>query len=163
MNKEKFKGWEIIKLLTEKKLRDNTIVKRIQTREDLFSLAYVENNSLYRRRKDIFSININEITKFDDDFEIKEPKEHNLTTLLEAVKKKKLLRLNEEYSDIIKEEFNLLKKESLEEHINNIIAEEYIKGKYLRLSDMLTLIGSLLDEADCKKVLEEKLWYVEGE
>lgn len=168
MKEREYKGWEIIKLLEERKLKDGTKIKVIKETGETYVCGYVVyDNKIYHKNSlslvynfpsgynfpsmDIEDFISNNIFKIEENIEY--------ITLQEAVATKKPLRLNEEWS----------KKIEIDDISENNEGEEYKllaayqNGEYLYIQDMLIMLGWFMSGKDLRELISsnEKVWYVE--
>lgn len=165
MKEREYKGWEIIKLLEERKLKDGTKIKVIKETGETYVCGYVVyDNKIYHKNlvynflsgynfpsMDIEDFISNNIFKIEENIEY--------ITLQEAVATKKPLRLNEEWS----------KKIEIDDISENNEGEEYKllavyqNGGYLYIQDMLIMLGWFMSGKDLRKLISsnKKVWCVE--
>ena len=169
MKEREYKGWEIIKLLEERKLKDGTKINVIkkETKEKYVCGYVVYDNKIYHDSGSyfendspmVYSITPVAIEQFVSNNKFTIEKRIEYITLQEAVATKKPLRLNEEWS----------KKIEIDDISENNEGEEYKllavyqNGGYLSLQDMLIVLGWFLSGEDLRELLSsnEKVWCVE--
>ena len=160
MKEREYKGWEIIKLLEERKLKDGTKIKMIKETGETYVCGYVVyDNKIYHDSGSYYSITPVAIEQFVSNNKFTIEKRIEYMTLQEAVATKKPLRLNEEWS----------KKIEIDDISENNEGEEYKllavyqNGRYLYIQDMLIMLGWFLSGKDLRKLISsnEKVWYVE--
>ena len=99
MKEREYKGWEIIKLLEERKLKDGTKIKVIKETGETYVCGYVVyDNKIYHDSGSYYSITPVAIEQFVSNNKFTIEKRIEYMTLQEAVATKKPLRLNEEWS-----------------------------------------------------------------
>ena len=162
MNERKYKGWEIIKLLEERKLKDGTKIKMIKETGETYVCGYVvyDNKIYYDSGLYFCSITPIAIEQFVSNNKFTIEKKIEYMTLQEAVATKKPLRLNEEWSKKLVETDDVNENNEGEEY--KLLAV-YQNGRYLYIQDMLIMLGWFLSGKDLRKLISsnEKVWYVE--
>ena len=162
MNERKYKGWEIIKLLEERKLKDGTKIKMIKETGETYVCGYVvyDNKIYYDSGLYFCSITPIAIEQFVSNNKFTIEKKIEYMTLQEAVATKKPLRLNEEWSKKLVETDDVNENNEGEEYKLLTI---YQTGGYLYIQDMLIMLGWFLSGKDLRKLISsnEKVWYVE--
>ena len=161
MNEREYKGWEIIKLLEERKLKDGTKIKVIKETGETYVCGYVVyDNKIYHDSGSYYSITPVAIEQFVSNNKFTIEKKIEYMTLQEAVATKKSLRLNEEWSKKLVETDDINENNEGEEYK---LLEAYQNGRYLYIQDMLIMLGWFLSGKDLRKLISsnEKVWYVE--
>ena len=160
MNEREYKGWEIIKLLEERKLKDGTKIKMIKETGETYVCGYVVyDNKIYHGSGLYYSITPVAIEQFVSNNKFTIEKRIKYMTLQEAVATKKPLRLNEEWS----------KKIEIDDISENNDGEEYKllavyqNGRYLYIQDMLIMLGWFMSGKDLRELISsnKKVWCVE--
>ena len=160
MKEREYKGWEIIKLLEERKLKDGTKIKVIKETGETYVCGYVVyDNKIYHDSGSYYSITPVAIEQFVSNNKFTIEKRIKYMTLQEAVATKKPLRLNEEWS----------KKIEIDDISENNDGEEYKllavyqNGRYLYIQDMLIMLGWFMSGKDLRELISsnEKVWCVE--
>ncbi len=168
MKEKEYKGWEIIRLLEEGKLKDGTKISVIK--EGIYKHGYViRNNKIFHKNSlslvynfpsgyNFPSMDIEDFTS-NNIFKIEENIEY--MTLKEAVATKKPLRLNEEWSKKIETDDISENNEGEEYKLLAI----YQNGGYLYIQDMFIVLGWFMSGKDLRELMSsnEKVWYVEDE
>ena len=162
MKEREYKGWEIIKLLEERKLKDGTKIKVIKETGETYVCGYVvyDNKIYYDSGLYFCSITPIAIEQFVSNNKFTIEKKIEYMTLQEAVVTKKPLRLNEEWSKKLVETDDVNENNEGEEYKLLTI---YQTGGYLYIQDMLIMLGWFLSGKDLRKLISsnEKVWYVE--
>ena len=162
MKEREYKGWEIIKLLEERKLKDGTKIKVIKETGETYVCGYVvyDNKIYYDSGLYFCSITPIAIEQFVSNNKFTIEKKIEYMTLQEAVATKKPLRLNEEWSKKLVETDDVNENNEGEEY--KLLAV-YQNGRYLYIQDMLIMLGWFLSGKDLRKLISsnEKVWYVE--
>ena len=162
MKEREYKGWEIIKLLEERKLKDGTKIKVIKETGETYVCGYVvyDNKIYYDSGLYFCSITPIAIEQFVSNNKFTIEKKIEYMTLQEAVATKKPLRLNEEWSKKLVETDDVNENNEGEEYKLLTI---YQTGGYLYIQDMLIMLGWFLSGKDLRKLISsnEKVWYVE--
>ena len=162
MKEREYKGWEIIKLLEERKLKDGTKIKVIKETGETYVCGYVvyDNKIYYDSGLYFCSITPIAIEQFVSNNKFTIEKRIEYMTLQEAVVTKKPLRLNEEWSKKLVETDDVNENNEGEEYKLLTI---YQTGGYLYIQDMLIMLGWFLSGKDLRKLISsnEKVWYVE--
>ena len=168
MKEREYKGWEIIKLLEEGKLKDGTKINVIKETGEKYVHGYVVyDNKIYHDSGSyfendspmVYSITPVAIEQFVSNNKFTIEKRIEYMTLQEAVATKKPLRLNEEWS----------KKIEIDDISENNEGEEYKllaayqNGEYLYIQDMLIMLGWFMSGKDLRELISsnEKVWCVE--
>ena len=169
MKEREYKGWEIIKLLEEGKLKDGTKINVIkkETKEKYVCGYVVYDNKIYHDsglyfENDspmVYSITPVTIEQFVSNNKFTIEKRIEYMTLQEAIATEKPLRLNEEWSKKLE---SIITVSADEPTLNNLL-EQYKNGAYLILSDMLMMLGRFLLKKDLRELMSsnEKVWCVE--
>lgn len=169
MNEREYKGWEIIKLLEERKLKDGTKIKVIKETGETYVCGYVVyDNKIYHDSGSyfendspmVYSITPIAIEQFVSNNKFTIEKKIEYMTLQEAVATKKSLRLNEEWSKKLVETDDINENNEGEEYKLLTI---YQTGGYLYIQDMLIMLGWFLSGKDLRELLSsnKKVWCVE--
>ena len=160
MKEREYKGWEIIKLLEERKLKDGTKIKVIKETGETYVCGYVVyDNKIYHDGGSYYSITPVAIEQFVSNNKFTIEKRIKYMTLQEAVATKKPLRLNEQWS----------KKIEIDDISENNDGEEYKllavyqNGRYLYIQDMLIMLGWFMSGKDLRELISsnKKVWCVE--
>ena len=161
MNEREYKGWEIIKLLEERKLKDGTKIKMIKETGETYVCGYIiyDNKIYYDSGLYFCSITPIAIEQFVSNNKFTIEKRIEYMTIQEAVATKKPLRLNEEWS----------KKIEIDDISENNEGEEYKlfaayqNGEYLYIQDMLIMLGWFMSGKDLRELISsnKKVWCVE--
>lgn len=165
MKEREYKGWEIIKLLEEGKLKDGTKISVIkkETKEKYVYGYVVYGNKIYHSPM-VYSITPVAIEKFASNNIFKIEKKIEYMTLQEAVatKEPEPLRLNEEWSKKLPKLDDVNKNNESEEYK---LLEAYQNGRYLYIQDMFIVLGWFFSGKDLKELISsnEKVWCVEGD
>lgn len=177
MKEREYKGWEIIKLLEERKLKDGTKIKVIKETGETYVCGYIiYDNKIYHKSslslvcdfpvcdfptdyKTPYKTPI-DVEKFASNNIFKIEKKIEYMTLQEAVATKKPLRLNEEWSKKLVETDDINENNEGEEYKLLTI---YQTGGYLYIQDMLIMLGWFLSGKDLRKLISsnKKVWCVE--
>lgn len=163
MKEREYKGWEIIKLLEEGKLKDGTKINVIkkETKEKYVYGYVVYGNKIYHSPM-VYSITPVAIEKFASNNIFKIEKKIEYMTLQEAVatKEPEPLRLNEEWSKKLPKLDDVNKNNESEEYK---LLEAYQNGRYLYIQDMFIVLGWFFSGKDLKELISsnEKVWCVE--
>ena len=168
MNEREYKGWEIIKLLEEGKLKDGTKINVIKETGEKYVHGYVVyDNKIYHDSGSyfendypmVYSITPVAIEQFVSNNKFTIEKRIEYMTLQEAIATEKPLRLNEEWSKKLE---SIITVSADEPTLNNLL-EQYKNGAYLILSDMLMMLGRFLLKKDLRELMSsnEKVWCVE--
>ena len=169
MKEREYKGWEIIKLLEEGKLKDGTKINVIkkETKEKYVCGYVVYDNKIYHDSGSyfendspmVYSITPVAIEQFVSNNKFTIEKRIEYMTLQEAIATEKPLRLNEEWSKKLE---SIITVSADEPTLNNLL-EQYKNGAYLILSDMLMMLGRFLLKKDLRELMSsnEKVWCVE--
>ena len=169
MKEREYKGWEIIKLLEEGKLKDGTKISifKKETKEKYVHGYVVYDNKIYHDsglyfENDspmVYSITPVAIEQFVSNNKFTIEKRIEYMTLQEAIATEKPLRLNEEWSKKLE---SIITVSADEPTLNNLL-EQYKNGAYLILSDMLMMLGRFLLKKDLRELMSsnEKVWCVE--
>lgn len=171
MKEREYKGWEIIKLLEEGKLKDGTKISVIkeETKEKYLCEYLVYGNKLYHKSSlsSVYDFPTNyktpiDVEKFASNNIFKIEKKIEYMTLQEVVAIKKPLRLNEEWSKKLVEIDDISENNESEEY--GLLAI-YQNGGYLYIQDMLIVLGWFLSGEDLRELISnnKKVWYVEGD
>ena len=146
MKEREYKGWEIIKLLEEGKLKDGTKINVIkkETKEKYVCGYVVYDNKIYHDSGSyfendspmVYSITPVAIEQFVSNNKFTIEKRIEYMTLQEAIATEKPLRLNEEWS----KKLESITTVSADEPTLNNLLEQYKNGAYLILSDMLMML-----------------------
>ena len=170
MKEREYKGWEIIKLVEEGKLKDGTKISifKKETKEKYVHGYVVYDNKIYHDSGSyfendspmVYSITPVAIEQFVSNNKFTIEKRIEYMTLQEAVATKKPLRLNEEWSKKLVETDDVNENNEGEEYKLLTI---YQTGGYLYIQDMLIILGWFLSGKDLRKLISsnEKVWYVE--
>ena len=170
MKEREYKGWEIIKLLEEGKLKDGTKINVIkkETKEKYVCGYVVYDNKIYHDSGSyfendfsmVYSITPVAVEKFASKNIFKIKKKIEYMTLQEAVATKKPLRLNEEWSKKLPKLDDVNKNNESEEYK---MLEIYQDGRYLYIQDMFIVLGWFLSGEDLRELLSsnKKVWCVE--
>ena len=162
MKEREYKGWEIIKLLEERKLKDGTKIKMIKETGETYVCGYIiYDNKIYHKSSLSLVCDFPiDVEKFASNNIFKIEKKIEYMTLQEAVATKKPLRLNEEWSKKLVETDDVNENNEGEEYKLLTI---YQTGGYLYIQDMLIMLGWFLSGKDLRKLISsnEKVWYVE--
>ena len=171
MKEREYKGWEIIKLLEEGKLKDGTKINVIkkETKEKYVCGYVVYDNKIYHDSGSyfendspmVYSITPVAIEQFVSNNKFTIEKRIEYMTLQEAIATEKPLRLNEEWSKNIKDGWNMgIIDEQSEDYM---FTEKYINGKYLYLPDMLIVLGWCFSRKELIDLFtsNKKVWCVE--
>ena len=162
MKEREYKGWEIIKLLEERKLKDGTKIKVIKETGETYVCGYVVyDNKIYHGSGLYYSITPVAIEQFVSNNKFTIEKRIEYMTLQEAIATEKPLRLNEEWSKNIKDGWNMgIIDEQSEDYM---LIEKYINGKYLYLPDMLIVLGWCFSRKELIDLFtsNKKVWCVE--
>lgn len=169
MKEKEYKGWEIIKLLEEGKLKDGTKINVIkkETKEKYVHGYVIYDNKIYHDSGSyfendspmVYSITPVGVERFISNNIFKIEKKIEYMTLQEAIATKKPLRLNEEWSKKLE---SIITVSADEPTLNNLL-EQYKNGAYLNLSDMLMMLSRFLLKKDLRELISsnEKVWCVE--
>lgn len=169
MKEREYKGWEIIKLLEEGKLKDGTKINVIkeETKEKYVYGYVIYDNKIYHDSGSyfendspmVYSIAPVGVERFISNNIFKIEKKIEYMTLQEAIATKKPLRLNEEWSKKLE---SIITVSADEPTLNNLL-EQYKNGAYLNLSDMLMMLSRFLLKKDLRELLSnnKKVWCVE--
>ena len=168
MKEREYKGWEIIKLLEEGKLKDGTKINVIKETGEKYVHGYVVyDNKIYHDSGSyfendspmVYSITPVAIEQFVSNNKFTIEKRIEYMTLQEAIATEKPLRLNEEWSKKLE---SIITVSADEPTLNNLL-EQYKNGAYLILSDMLMMLGRFLLKKDLRELMSsnEKVWCVE--
>lgn len=170
MKEREYKGWEIIKLLEEGKLKDETKISVIKKTGEKYVYKYVVyDNKIYYNNPSltsdelssmVYTFNPVAIKNFISNNIFKIKKKIEYMTLQEAVATKKPLRLNEEWSK------KLLKLDDINENKKGEeckLLEIYQSGRYLYIQDMFIVLGWFLSGKELRELISsnEKVWCVE--
>ena len=172
MKEKEYKGWEIIKLLEEGKLKDGTKINVIKKKQkEKYVHGYVVyDNKIYHDSGSyfendfpmVYSITPIDVEKFASNNIFKIEKKIEYMTLQEAVatKEPEPLRLNEEWSKKLPKLDDVNKNNESEEYK---LLEAYQNGRYLYIQDMFIVLGWFLSGKDLKELISsnEKVWCVE--
>lgn len=170
MKEREYKGWEIIKLVEEGKLKDGTKISifKKETKEKYVHGYVVYDNKIYHDSGSyfendfpmVYSITPVAVEKFASNNIFKIKKKIEYMTLQEAVATKKPLRLNEEWSKKLSKLDDVNKNNESEEYK---MLEIYQDDRYLYIQDMFIVLGWFLSGEDLRELLSsnEKVWYVE--
>ena len=169
MKEREYKGWEIIKLLEERKLKDGTKIKVIkETGETYVCEHVVYDNKIYYNSPSLTSDDVSivysftpvAVKKFVSNNIFKIEKKIEYMTLQEAVVTKKPLRLNEEWSKKLVETDDINENNEGEEYK---LLEAYQNGRYLYIQDMLIMLGWFMSGKDLRELISsnKKVWCVE--
>ena len=162
MKEREYKGWEIIKLLEERKLKDGTKIKVIKETGETYVCGYVvyDNKIYHDSGLYFYSITPIAIEQFVSNNKFTIEKRIEYMTLQEAVATKKSLRLNEEWSKKLVETDDVNENNEGEEYKLLTI---YQTGGYLYIQDMLIVLGWFLSGEDLRELLSsnKKVWCVE--
>ena len=169
MKEREYKGWEIIKLLEEGKLKDGTKINVIKETGEKYVHGYVVyDNKIYHDSGSyfendspmVYSITPVAIEQFVSNNKFTIEKRIEYMTLQEAVATKKPLRLNEEWSKKLPKLYDVNKNNESKEYK---LLENYQDGRYLYIQDMFIVLGWLLSGEDLRELLSsnEKVWCVE--
>lgn len=169
MKEREYKGWEIIKLLEEGKLKDETKISVIKKTGEKYVYKYVVyDNKIYYNdpfltsdelSSMVYTFNPVAVKNFVSNNKFTIEKRIEYMTLQEAVATKKPLRLNEEWS----------KKIEIDDISENNEGEEYKllavyqNGGYLYIQDMLIMLGWFMSGKDLRELISsnKKVWCVE--
>ena len=161
MKEREYKGWEIIKLLEEGKLKDGTKINVIkkETKEKYVYGYVVYDNKIYHSPM-VYSITPVAIEQFVSNNKFTIEKRIEYMTLQEAVATKKPLRLNEEWSKKLVETDDINENNEGEEYK---LLEAYQNGRYLYIQDMFIVLGWFLSGKELRELISsnEKVWCVE--
>lgn len=169
MKEREYKGWEIIKLLEEGKLKDGTKIKVIKEKRETYVCGYVvydnkiyHDSGLYFENDSpmVYSITPVAIEQFVSNNKFTIEKRIEYMTLQEAVATKKPLRLNEEWSEKLPKLYDVNKNNESKKYK---LLENYQDGRYLYIQDMFIVLGWFLSGEDLRELLSsnEKVWCVE--
>ena len=173
MNEKQYKGWEIIKLLEEGKLKDGTkiSVSKKETKEKYVHGYVVYDNKIYYNNPSLTSDNVSSmvytfgpvaIEQFASNNKFTIEKRIEYMTLQEAVATRKPLRLNEEWSKKLLKLDDINENKKGEEYKLQLL-EIYQSGRYLYVQDMFIMLGWFLPGEDLRELISsnEKVWCVE--
>lgn len=161
MKEREYKGWEIIKLLEEGKLKDGTKINVIKETGETYD-CIVSDKELYFVGE--FSLGIRTSIRnerFVENSIFKIEKEIEYMTFQEVAITGKRLRLNEEWSKKIRDDYEEVFEDKQREEDRLVVS--YLSGEYLSLQDMLIVLGWFLSGEDLRELLSsnEKVWCVE--
>lgn len=164
MKEREYKGWEIIKLLEEGKLKDGTKISVIkkETKEKYVYGYVVYDNKIYHSPM-VYSITPVAIEQFVSNNKFTIEKRIEYMTFQEVAITGKRLRLNEQWSKKIRDDYEGVFEYRQKDEDKLVIS--YLSGEYLFLSDMLIVLGWFLSGEDLRELMSsnEKVWCVEGD
>ena len=155
MKEREYKGWEIIKLLEEGKLKDGTKINVIKETGETYDCIVSDKEFSLGIRTSIRN------ERFVENSIFKIEKEIEYMTFQEVAITGKRLRLNEEWSKKIRDDYEEVFEDKQREEDKLVVS--YLSGEYLSLQDMLIVLGWFLSGEDLRELLSsnEKVWCVE--
>ena len=161
MKEREYKGWEIIKLLEEGKLKDGTKLIVVKKTGEAYK-CIISDGEVYFVGEFLFGCRTPiTLERFVENSIFKIEKEIEYIGFQEAIATEKPLRLNEEWSKNIKDGWNMgIIDEQSEDYM---LIEKYINGKYLYLPDMLIVLGWCFSRKELIDLFtsNEKVWCME--